>query len=1194
MKRIARYFLIFLSLIVVIITLAYLFISPIALYLLNKHCIEWTGRKITVGSLKVNAFNGSVYVKDIKVYEANGDSIFFDCHDIYLKVNLKKMLAKFYEVDTIKIDEPEIHISQDGNNFNFDDLVKHFSSGPEKQPDTARKPETQFHISNITINNANITYNNIPIHNIFRIHNLNFNLPEISWDKPESKVHLDFIYGTGGLFNIDLDANRKTFAYNLALLIDKYDLSQYYAPLNSIIKISSLKGLLTTKIRVHGTFNKPQNISLHGYLNLDEVELKDLEKRKFFAFRRLSLDVDSVDVKHNHYDVNHIILDKPYIAYDVYQNGNNLSQMVRYHEQSAKPVKDTATGKANLDYSNIFTLLQSSVKAMTIDFLRTNYHADSIAIRNGEISFNDYTPNHNFHYNVSKINFLTSEVSDANDGVLFHATAKLGDSGKFTMRANISYNHRKKALSYRVDTLKFSDISPIAKYVLERNSVKWTGRRITTGSIKVNAVKGSIFIKDIKIYEPDSTSVFFACHDVYLRVNLMKIFDNEYQIEKLKIDNPEISIVQNGNSFNFEDLVKRFAPTSSNPADTNAPGLHYNVDSIMINHGNITYNNVPIHNIFRISDLNFRVPEISWNNPVSKAHLDFNYGTGGFFNVDMDVNRNTYRYNLALQIDNYDLSQYYAPLNSFIKISSLKGTLNTKLRLHGRLNNPKHISLVGYLNLNNVEINDSAKRKFFAMDRLAIDVDSINVKHNLYAFRNIELDKPYIVFDYYPNGNNISQMIRYNQPAQPVKDTSTGEIKPDYSNIFTLLASSVKLMAVDFVNTNYHTDSILIRNGQFIYNDYTLNTPFHYNVSNLNINTDKISAAKRSVQFNLSANLNDTGKFAMNADISLDLKNMLFTYNVSSLRLSDLNPYINYYVATPFDDGYLNYESTDSVINRNLKSSNILHIKGIQVGKKTENKPVYHLPVRLAVSLLKDEKGNIDINIPASGNLDDPNYKIGKLVGHVLTELVVKTAESPFKFLAKLFDKKEPEDLKQLQFEYRQDKLEEKQIRKLEDVYKVLEKKKELNVEITQVIDSLAEKDELALFKAKEQYFYETKRVVNDSLLTRRKKKKELHELDKLATQDSLFDKYLNEKLHLTGAELMTVEDKCIQLVGDTMLNKEIHKMIENRNKQITDYLINKKSVHPKRVKVATNKDSTKNKNSSQPAFDINYNTEEK
>src|ERR1700677_2607133 len=120
MKKLRRFILILLALFIVALILLYLFLSPIAKYAIEKHCIEWTGRKITVDKININAANGSVYVKNIKIYEANGDSVFFDCHDIYLKVNLKKMLGGVYEVYEIKIDAPEIRITQNENSFNFD------------------------------------------------------------------------------------------------------------------------------------------------------------------------------------------------------------------------------------------------------------------------------------------------------------------------------------------------------------------------------------------------------------------------------------------------------------------------------------------------------------------------------------------------------------------------------------------------------------------------------------------------------------------------------------------------------------------------------------------------------------------------------------------------------------------------------------------------------------------------------------------------------------------------------------------------------------------------------------------------------------------------------------------------------------------------------------------------------------------
>jgi hypothetical protein len=1156
----------------------------------DKNSLKWTGRKITIGSLKLNPFYSSVYIKDLKVYEADNTNIFFDCHDIYLKVDLKKILNKDYVVDKVKIDNPEISIIQNGNSFNFDDLLKHFSSDTTKKIQPKSSTELHYTISNVVINSASIIYNNVSIHNIFEIHELNLNLPELTSDKSKSKLHIDFNYGTGGHFNIDLLANLKTLDYDVALSIDKYDLSQYYAPINAYMKVSSLKGSLSTNIRLHGKFNSTKDISMACDLYIKDVEIKDPDKKRFFSLGEFSVHADTINIKQNMFIFRSILLDKPYVALDEYAKSSNISELFRPKPEHDRKEK-RPEGKEKIDNSNIFALLESSIKSMAIDFLAANYHADSIIIHNGEFAFNDFTPHHNFHYYVSNINLSTDEIGPKNKEILLNISAALNDTGRFAMKANLDYDLKKKLFSYNISELDISDVSPIAKYMLEKNSVKWTGRRITTGNIKLDPLKGSVFIKDIKIYEPDSTNVFFDCHDVFVKVNLTQMLGNTYQVDQIKIDNPEIRIAQNGNHFNFDDLVKRFSADTTKNKESGPP-LHYDINNVSINNGNITYNNIPIHDVFRVHELNLSIPELSWDNPQSKLHLDFNYGIGGAFNVDLNFNRSTSRYTLDFAVDSYDISQYYAPLNSFLRISSLRGSLSTNLRIHGRFNNPQYISGTGYIHLNDLEIQDTAKQKVFGLGELALDIDTMNVKHGIYSLNNVLLDRPYMRFDYYTNGNNISQMIKYTAPPSPVRDTSTGEVKPDYSNIFTLIASSLKMMAVDFVNTNYHTDSVIVRNGQFEYNDYTLNSPFHYNVSNINITTDKISSNENNLLFKINATLNDSGSLVMTAGMSLDFKDMLLDYDISNLRIADFNPYTEYYVGTPFLDGYLKYHSTDSVVNRYLKSSNVIHIAKIKAGKKTATKPVYNLPVHMAVSLLKDEKDNIDLKLPAKGNLDDPDYKLGPVVGHMTSELIVKTAESPFRVLAKIFNK-DPEDMKQIQFDYMQDKFSEKQLHKLEDIYKVLEKKKDLMVEITQVTDSLAEKDELALELAKKEYYDETKHTVNDSLLARRKRKKAFKAEEKIATQDTLFDKYLNEKLKLTGNELMTVEDKCIKLVGDSMTSKQVHEWMESRNKLVMEFLVGKKGLDPKRVKVMLNKDPLKTENMSQPAFEINYKVED-
>jgi hypothetical protein len=62
-----------------------------------------------------------------------------------------------------------------------------------------------------------------------------------------------------------------------------------------------------------------------------------------------------------------------------------------------------------------------------------------------------------------------------------------------------------------------------------------------------------------------------------------------------------------------------------------------------------------------------------------------------------------------------------------------------------------------------------------------------------------------------------------------------------------------------------------------------------------------------------------------------------------------------------------------------------------------------HLPVRLAVSLLKDRNGVIDLDLPMSGSLDDPKFRIGPIIWKIFVNLIVKVATSPFALLGHLF-----------------------------------------------------------------------------------------------------------------------------------------------------------------------------------------------
>lgn len=132
--------------------------------------------------------------------------------------------------------------------------------------------------------------------------------------------------------------------------------------------------------------------------------------------------------------------------------------------------------------------------------------------------------------------------------------------------------------------------------------------------------------------------------------------------------------------------------------------------------------------------------------------------------------------------------------------------------------------------------------------------------------------------------------------------------------------------------------------------------------------------------------------------LSLDLK-----ASAKGVDLPRFNTYSAKYVGYPIKRGKLSVDLEYKIKDRALLATNHVVLNQLTFGDKTNSPDATKLPVLLAVALLKDSRGNIDINLPISGSLDDPEFSVGGIVVRVLLNLVVKAVTSPFSLLASAF-----------------------------------------------------------------------------------------------------------------------------------------------------------------------------------------------
>jgi hypothetical protein len=132
----------------------------------------------------------------------------------------------------------------------------------------------------------------------------------------------------------------------------------------------------------------------------------------------------------------------------------------------------------------------------------------------------------------------------------------------------------------------------------------------------------------------------------------------------------------------------------------------------------------------------------------------------------------------------------------------------------------------------------------------------------------------------------------------------------------------------------------------------------------------------------------------LHADVALSFRN---------IELSTFNPYSGKFAGYNISKGKLTTELHYKVDGRKLDAQHHIIVDQLEFGDKTDSKEAVSLPVKLAVALLKDRDGVIDLNLPVTGSLDDPKFRLGPIIWKVFVNILEKAVTAPFALLGSLF-----------------------------------------------------------------------------------------------------------------------------------------------------------------------------------------------
>jgi len=196
-----------------------------------------------------------------------------------------------------------------------------------------------------------------------------------------------------------------------------------------------------------------------------------------------------------------------------------------------------------------------------------------------------------------------------------------------------------------------------------------------------------------------------------------------------------------------------------------------------------------------------------------------------------------------------------------------------------------------------------------------------------------------------------------------------------------------------------------IANGTMDFTDLDLPIPFAALVKPMQGSVSAItSGSPTPARVEIDGDVNEYGAATIRGSLDMfDPKRVMdLELDFRNVRMPDLTPYMVKFAGREIADGRLDVDLSWSIRDGRLEANNRMVIRDLKLGDKVESPGAMSLPLDLAVALLTDTRGRIDLAVPVYGDLDDPQFRYAPLVFKALGNVLGKIATAPFRFLASL------------------------------------------------------------------------------------------------------------------------------------------------------------------------------------------------
>ena len=988
-------------------------LPPILKKTLEKKISKKINRAVTLDRLRINPYDFSVDARGLFIHEPGGRDVFFHSERIFLDINISSLFRLAPVVNEMKIVRPYLNVvRKDESLYNFSDLVtgKSSSGAPPR-----------FLIGNITLEEGRVVFSDNPKAKRHIVRRMNISLPFVSnlpslvntYTAPAFSAEVN-----GTLFV--LNGKTKPFSDSLETFFDieigRISLPRYmgYLPVAPNFRLVSadLEGRIRLSY-VQPTKGNP-SFSLEGALSLRDLLIEKLGRIKWLSAQGIDADISSFEIFSRKISLSRILINSPGI----------LMSRDSVPENDV-PAKKADRGKEDGSPQFLFSV-------------------DSFILSDGSVSFEDrlsYVP---FDISVGSISLEAENISNHPGEKGRFLLAGESDAGEtVSVEGELSLSPLFSGGTVKLGKLLVNRYSP---YYGRRAAFRISGGRLSASggySYKFEERKNALSFSGISLSlrelkaEKEDGATFLEVPALDVRNSAVDIPGKRISIGKCVAEKVSARAArEKDGKMDFLPLFHQAGPGKEKVREKSGKGWVFSLEGFEIKEGFCRFTDRMPSNQADITagQIGLGISDLRpGTDKRAGIELSALLGEKGKIKAKGHFVPAPFSSEISLNLVNVPIGMAQPYLEEKLNVIltdglfSAGGNLSLSLPAGGK----PRVSYAGDASLTGFRSVDKDYGEPF------VNFAGLMFKDLQAVFNPVSFSVQEIFLD----GFDVNAVVR--------KDKKINLLSAVKENSGKSGDRSIKEVSSVDASGKFYAGKIRVEGGSVSLLDRSVEPNFLARIEDLKGSVAGISSMEsKPAEIEVESRIGGDATLSLRGSIRPMGKNFFLDLKVllDSMDMVPITPYSGKYAGYAVRKGRILLDLDYRVDKRKLVSKNRFMFDQLTLGERVESPDATKLPVRFAIALLRDPSGRIELNVPVTGSLDDPKFRIGPVILQVFINLISKAAVSPFALLGVIFGG--GEELSYLDFDPGKSVIPSGGVQKLDTLVKILKERPALNLDI--------------------------------------------------------------------------------------------------------------------------------------------------